>query len=60
MGPLISRQHREKVLSYYELAKKEGAKVVTGGACLNRRCARLRRLDPADALDRLPETARTV
>jgi len=33
MGPLISRQHREKVLSYYELARKEGAKVVTGGAC---------------------------
>src|SRR5690242_6253396 len=31
MGPLISKQHREKVLSYYELAKKEGAKVVTGG-----------------------------
>ncbi len=31
MGPLISRQHREKVLSYYELARKEGAKVVTGG-----------------------------
>ena len=31
MGPLISRQHREKVLSYYELAKKEGARVVTGG-----------------------------
>ena len=31
MGPLISKQHREKVLSYYELAKKEGAKVITGG-----------------------------
>jgi len=31
LGPLISRQHREKVLSYYELAKKEGATVVTGG-----------------------------
>src|SRR5207248_10052404 len=31
MGPLISRQHREKVLSYDELARKEGAKVVTGG-----------------------------
>ncbi|HEY6721606.1 MAG TPA: 2-hydroxymuconic semialdehyde dehydrogenase [Burkholderiales bacterium] len=31
LGPLISKQHREKVLSYYELAKKEGAKVVTGG-----------------------------
>jgi aminomuconate-semialdehyde/2-hydroxymuconate-6-semialdehyde dehydrogenase len=31
-GPLISKEHRAKVLSYYELAKKEGATVVTGGA----------------------------
>src|SRR5260370_33764649 len=31
MGPLISKQHRENMLSYYELAKKEGANVVTGG-----------------------------
>ena len=31
MGPLISKQHREKVLSYYRLAKEEGANVVTGG-----------------------------
>lgn len=31
MGPLISRGHREKVLSYYELARQEGATVVTGG-----------------------------
>jgi aminomuconate-semialdehyde/2-hydroxymuconate-6-semialdehyde dehydrogenase len=31
MGPLISKQHREKVLSYYELACDEGANVVTGG-----------------------------
>ena len=31
MGPLISAQHREKVLSYYELGKSEGAEVVTGG-----------------------------
>jgi aminomuconate-semialdehyde/2-hydroxymuconate-6-semialdehyde dehydrogenase len=30
-GPLISKEHRAKVLSYYELAKKEGATVVTGG-----------------------------
>jgi aminomuconate-semialdehyde/2-hydroxymuconate-6-semialdehyde dehydrogenase len=30
-GPLISKEHRAKVLSYYELAKKEGAAVVTGG-----------------------------
>jgi len=31
MGPLISLGHREKVLSYYALAREEGATVVTGG-----------------------------
>lgn len=31
MGSMISRQHREKVLSYFELAREEGATVVTGG-----------------------------
>nr|WP_246541596.1 2-hydroxymuconic semialdehyde dehydrogenase [Collimonas antrihumi] len=31
MGPLISHAHRDKVLSYYELAEQEGATVVTGG-----------------------------
>jgi aminomuconate-semialdehyde/2-hydroxymuconate-6-semialdehyde dehydrogenase len=31
LGPLISAQHREKVLSYYKLAYEEGATVVTGG-----------------------------
>ncbi len=31
MGPLISKEHQEKVLSYYELAVEEGATVVTGG-----------------------------
>ena len=31
MGSLISLQHREKVLSYYQLAVQEGATVVTGG-----------------------------
>ncbi len=31
MGPLISSQHREKVLSYYRLARQEGATIVTGG-----------------------------
>jgi aminomuconate-semialdehyde/2-hydroxymuconate-6-semialdehyde dehydrogenase len=30
-GPLISKQHREKVLSYYQLAREEGATVVAGG-----------------------------
>jgi aminomuconate-semialdehyde/2-hydroxymuconate-6-semialdehyde dehydrogenase len=31
LGPLISKQHRNKVLSYYRLAQEEGATVVTGG-----------------------------
>ncbi len=31
-GPLISQEHRQKVLSYYEKARAEGANVVTGGA----------------------------
>ena len=31
MGPLISKEHRNKVLSYYAKAKAEGATVITGG-----------------------------
>lgn len=31
MGPLISKEHQAKVLSYYRLAVEEGATVVTGG-----------------------------
>ena len=31
IGPLISHKHREKVLSYYQLARDEGATVITGG-----------------------------
>lgn len=31
IGPLISRAHRDKVLSYYDKAKAEGATIVTGG-----------------------------
>lgn len=31
LGPLISAEHKRKVLSYYELAKAEGATIVTGG-----------------------------
>ncbi len=32
LGPLISANHREKVLSYYELAQRESATLITGGA----------------------------
>jgi aminomuconate-semialdehyde/2-hydroxymuconate-6-semialdehyde dehydrogenase len=31
MGPLISAEHRDKVLSYYKLAKEEGARFEAGG-----------------------------
>ena len=31
IGPLISREHRDKVLSYYRRAAEDGATVVTGG-----------------------------
>ncbi len=31
LGPLISQEHRNKVLSYYRKAAEEGATVVTGG-----------------------------
>lgn len=31
IGPLVSKQHRDKVKFYYDLAVREGATVVTGG-----------------------------
>ena len=31
LGPLISKEHREKVLSYYRLVSEEGGKFVAGG-----------------------------
>ena len=31
MGPLVSPEHMEKVLSYIDLAQEEGAKLLTGG-----------------------------
>ncbi len=34
LGPLISQEHRKKVLSYYQKAVDEGATVVTGGGVL--------------------------
>jgi aminomuconate-semialdehyde/2-hydroxymuconate-6-semialdehyde dehydrogenase len=36
MGPLISLEHQRKVLSYYERAVAEGAKVVIGGGVPDR------------------------
>ena len=61
MGPLISRQHREKVLSYYDLASKEGARVVTGGGIPKFGDARDNGCYVQPTLwTGLPETSRTV
>jgi aminomuconate-semialdehyde/2-hydroxymuconate-6-semialdehyde dehydrogenase len=35
MGPLISQEHRQKVLSYFARAQADGATVVTGGGVPN-------------------------
>lgn len=37
IGPLVSKAHQQKVLSYYQLAKTEGAEVLLGGGvpCFN-------------------------
>ncbi|MEW6989894.1 2-hydroxymuconic semialdehyde dehydrogenase [Colwelliaceae bacterium 6441] len=32
IGPLVSKQHQQKVLSYYQLAKDEGAEFIIGGS----------------------------
>jgi aminomuconate-semialdehyde/2-hydroxymuconate-6-semialdehyde dehydrogenase len=31
LGPLISMEHRDKVLGYYDIAKQSGAAIITGG-----------------------------
>jgi aldehyde dehydrogenase (NAD+) len=31
MGPLTSKQHRDRVIGYIEIAKSEGAQILTGG-----------------------------
>ena len=61
MGPLISKEHQRKVLSYYELAQAEGATIVTGGGVpqmkgdLNEGCW----VQPT-IWTGLPETARVI
>lgn len=61
MGPLISQQHREKVLSYYQLAREEGAEIVTGGGVpeLHGHWSGGSWIEPT-VLTGLPETARCI
>lgn len=60
-GPMISAEHRDKVLSYYRLAREEGATVVAGGGAPVFGDERDRGfyVEPT-VLTGLPETARTV
>ncbi|MEU5993733.1 2-hydroxymuconic semialdehyde dehydrogenase [Spirillospora sp. NPDC047418] len=60
-GPMISAEHRDKVLSYYRLAEEEGATVVAGGGAPAFGDARDGGfyVEPT-VLTGLPETARTV
>jgi aminomuconate-semialdehyde/2-hydroxymuconate-6-semialdehyde dehydrogenase len=60
-GPMISAEHRDKVLAYYRLAREEGATVVAGGGAPefgDRRDGGFH-VEPT-VLTGLPETARTV
>ncbi|MFB4319451.1 2-hydroxymuconic semialdehyde dehydrogenase [Actinomadura sp. 21ATH] len=60
-GPMISAEHRDKVLSYYRLAREEGATVVAGGGAPefgDRRDGGFH-VQPT-VLTGLPETARAV
>ena len=61
LGPLISQEHREKVLSYFDLAKKDGATVVTGGGVpdMNEDLAGGAWIEPT-IFTGLPESARAV
>ena len=63
MGPLITREHRDKVASYLESGREQGATVVADGRELERRRRRLlpRRLAARrrDARDGLPTGTRS-
>ena len=61
MGPLISRRHRDKVLSYYRLALEEGGTFVAGGGipALGPRLAQGAYVEPS-VITGLPESARCV
>lgn len=61
MGPLISAEHRDKVLAYYALAREEGAQVLIGGGVPRFGDARDQGfwVEPT-VITGLPETARCV
>jgi aminomuconate-semialdehyde/2-hydroxymuconate-6-semialdehyde dehydrogenase len=60
MGAINSRQHFEKVLSYIDLAQKEGGTILTGGKPVNvgGRCAQGWFIEPT-VVEGLPQSCRT-
>lgn len=60
IGALVSKPHMEKVLSYIELAKQEGGRILTGGmqVHLGGRCAGGYFIRPT-VIEGLPHTCRT-
>ena len=61
IGPLISKEHREKVLGYFNLAREEGATVLAGGdrLALEGEYSDGFHVQPT-VLTGLPESARTI
>ncbi len=59
-GATVSRAHMEKVLSYIDLAKEEGGKILTGGKrrMMNGRCKDGYFIEPT-VIEGLPHTCRT-
>ncbi len=56
VGPLINASQMEKVLSYIEIGKKEGARLVTGGkACTEGECAKGYFIEPTIFADVDPQ-----
>ncbi len=60
MGAIVSQQHKQKVLSYIQLAKEEGGKILTGGNELKfeGRCSNGYFVEPT-VIDNLSYTCRT-
>ncbi|MFI5144361.1 MAG: aldehyde dehydrogenase [Ignavibacteria bacterium] len=60
LGAIVSKQHMEKILSYFELAKEEGGKIICGGnrVILRGRCSNGWFIEPT-IIEGLPYTCRT-
>ena len=60
VGAIVSKPHFEKIMSYIDLAKKEGGTILTGGDCvsMNGRCADGWFIEPT-VIEGLPFDCRT-